>query len=51
VSHDHVEAEHEEQQGEAALQEPVEGPGNPAEPEQPHHLKEMIYISIIDSLS
>ncbi len=35
---DHVEAEHEEQEGEGALQEAVEGSGHAAQAEEPHNL-------------
>ena len=38
VDDDHVERKHEEEEGEAGLEEPVQGPGHPTQPEQPHQL-------------
>ncbi len=43
MSDDHVEAEHEEQEGEGALQEAVEGAGYAAQAEQPHNLYDRRY--------
>ena len=41
VDDDAVEGEHEEEEGEGGLQEAVEGPRHPTQPEQTHQLKIM----------
>ncbi len=46
VSHDHVEAEHQQQQREAALQKPVQGSSHSAQSKKPHHLEAFIKIVV-----